>query len=79
MCVMCQVRKECKELEEVVEWPTCAERMLEGDLSWSEKMKDDIRRVDHEQKYTERAPLIAEVETERLVYMHLGEDCGTLP
>ena len=35
-----------------------------GDLSWSGKMKDDIRRVDHEQllKCTERAPLIAEVE-----------------
>ena len=28
---------------------TCTERMLEGDLSWSEKMKDDIRRVHHEQ------------------------------
>ena len=64
-----------------MEWLTCTERMLEGDLLWSEKMKDDIRRVDHEQllkKYTERAPLIAKVE-KRLVYMYLGEDCGTLP
>ena len=50
-----------------MEWLTCTERMLEGDLSWSEKMKDDIRRMDHEQslkKYKERAPLIAEFREE---------------
>ena len=52
MCVMCQVRKECRELEEVCGVPTCTERMLEGDLSWSEKMKDDIRRMDREQLLT---------------------------
>ena len=58
-----------------MEWLTCTERMLEGDLSWSEKMKDDIRRMDRERslkKYKERAPL-------KLRRGYLGQGCRTLP
>ena len=53
-----------KELEEIC-GVAYTEKTLEGNLSWSRKMKDNIRRVDHEQllkRCTERAPLIAEVE-----------------
>ena len=37
----------------------------EGDLSWNRRLKDEIRRVEHEQllkRYTKRALLIAELE-----------------
>ena len=52
MCSLCLV-KECKELEEV-----CG-------MAHTEKMNDEIKRVDHEKllkRCTEKAPLIAEVE-----------------
>ena len=48
-----------------VEWVLLTEKILEGELMWDRRMKDEIRRVDHEEslrRCAEKAPLIAEVE-----------------